>query len=180
MKPAQPQRRPVEPGYDGKTLGERLRVAMGAQAPIMRETDLLAACREVTRIGGQDLDPPLVSQQLLNLILRNEVGRSAVTPIVAEVCGVRAVWLQFGIGPMRDEAPNGRGAMNHSDRADKAFMEAFRELPRDWEFTIRGIVSTLAVAMRESHGEFARHAKAATRQLLQDNNSPLEEFDRET
>lgn len=151
--------RPV--GNDGKTLGERLRTAMLEHQPPMTESDLVAACDDY-KAGGKNL----VSQQLVNQILKGLNSRSAITPLLAEALGVRAVWLQFGISPMRAMSPNGRGEMSHRDRADKAFMEAFRELPAEWEFMVRSIVATLAVAMRESHGEFAKKAQAKTLELI--------------
>lgn len=160
--PKRTTRREARPvGVDGKTLGERLRVAMDQHQPPMTESDVVAAC-DVYKTGSRNL----VSQQLVNQILKDKNSRSAITPLLAEALGVRAIWLQFGIGPMRACAPNGRGDMSHRDRADKAFMEAFRELPKEWEFTIRGIVGTLAVAMRDSHGEFARKAHEKTRELI--------------
>ena len=153
------QARPV--GGDGKTLGERLRIAMREHQPPMTESDLVTACK-----GYEAHGKSLVSQQLVNQILKGQNSRSAITPLLAEALGVRAVWLQFGITPMRSMAPNGRGDMTHRDRADKAFMEAFRELPAEWEFMVRSIVATLAVAMRESHGEFAKKARAKTLELI--------------
>lgn len=135
---------------------------MADHSPALTEATLLSACNKI--VDGE------VSQQLVNQILRNQNSRSAIVPILAEACGVRAVWLQFGLGAMRGESPNGRGQMSHKDRADKAFMEAFRELPKEWEFMVRSIVGTLAVAMRESHGEFAKKAEAATAKLLAANH----------
>jgi len=149
-------------GPDGRTLGQRLRFAMAKRAPPMSERDLVSACADWKDDSGRQL----VSQQLVNQILKDKNSRSAIAPLLAEALGVRAIWLQFGIEPMLHEAPNGRGAMSHRDRADKAFMEAFRELPKEWEFMVRSIVGTLAVAMRESHGEFAKRARAKTSELL--------------
>jgi hypothetical protein len=112
--------RRAEQGRDGKTLGQRLREAMAAHVPPLTESLLLDLCNQIAKDA--------VSQQLVNQILNNKNSRSAVTPILAEACGVRAVWLQFGFGPMRNAAPGGRGHMTARDHADKAFMEAFREL----------------------------------------------------
>jgi len=150
-------------GTDKRTLGQRVRFAMAKHTPPMSESDLVTACSDWKDVGGR----ALVSQQLVNQILKDKNSRSAITPLLAEALGVRAIWLQFGIDPMFHEAPNGRGPMTHQDRADRAFMQAFRELPKEWEFTIRGIVGTLAVAMRESHGEFAARARAKTQELIQ-------------
>lgn len=149
-------------GTDGRTLGQRVRFAMAKHVPPMSESDLVTACADWKDDGGR----ALVSQQLVNQILKDKNSRSAITPLLAEALGVRAIWLQFGIEPMLHEAPNGRGPMTHQDRADRAFMQAFRELPKEWEFTIRGIVGTLAVAMRDSHGEFAQRARAKTQELI--------------
>jgi hypothetical protein len=110
--------RQAQKGADGLTLGERVRQAMNNYEPPMTESVLLEQC------GGIVKDR--LSQQLLNQILTNKNSRSAAVPIIAEALGVRAVWLQFGIGPPRDKGPNGRGAMSHQDRADRAFMQAFR------------------------------------------------------
>lgn len=150
-------------GLDGKTLGHRLREAMLSCSPAMTETDLVLACKQWKDAEGRQL----VSQQLVNQILKDKNSRSAITPLLAEALDVRAIWLQFGINPMRATAPNSRGKMSHKDRADKAFMEAFRELPAEWEFMVRSIVGTLAVAMRESHGEFAKRARMKTAELLE-------------
>lgn len=133
---------------------------MESASPRLIESTLIAQCKVIA--GGADV----VSQQLVNQILNGKNSRSAVVPILAEACGVRATWLQFGFGLMREASPNGRGAMSHRDRADRAFMQAFRELPEEWEFMVRSIVGTLAVAMRESHGEFAEKARAKTNELL--------------
>ena len=151
-------------GPDGRTLGQRLRQAMRHHSPPVSESELIASCAEWKDGDGR----PLVSQQLVNQILQDRNSRSAITPLLAEALGVRATWLQFGIGPMTDaiHGVNGRGQMSHQDRADRAFMHEFRELPKEWEFTIRGIVSTLAVAMRDSHGEFAERARRKTRELI--------------
>lgn len=150
-------------GDDERTLGQRVRLAMERHRPPLSESDLVAACSDWKDKSGR----ALVSQQLVNQILKDKNSRSAITPLLAEALGVRATWLQFGIGDVSEKPSSGRGPMSHQDRADRAFMQAFRELPKEWEFTIRGIVGTLAVAMRESHGEFAARAREKTRELIQ-------------
>ena len=99
-KPPAPRRaRPVGP--DGRTLGERVRIAMAESDPPMTEAELLAECTRIVRAHTTKAKP-LVSQQLLNAIIRDTVTQSAYTPIIAEALRVRPVWLAFGIGPMRE------------------------------------------------------------------------------
>lgn len=138
---------------------------MDAHVPPMNESDLLQACNT---LEGLPAGEKLVSQQLVNQILTNKISRSVITPILAEVLGVRAVWLQLGLGAMRPTAPNGRGPMNYRDTADKIFMEALRELPREWGFMIRSMVLTLSVSRRESHEQFIQAAEAATEQMMKE------------
>jgi hypothetical protein len=97
------ERREAVPGADGRTLGERLQLAMahesGRRGGRYRPADLLT---EVNRIANRPDDNPILSQQLLSAILTNKVTRTSVTPFLAAACHVNGVWLGEGIGDMLD------------------------------------------------------------------------------
>jgi len=141
---------------DEKTIGGRCWTAM---SDTMSEKDLLNACG---KIGG-----PKISQQILNQILNDQRKASKYTPIIAAALNVHPLWLAYGIGPMREEKGS-RGPMSSQDHNDLAFMQAFRELPHHWQFTLRSIVQTVAVSMRASNGQFNRAAEKITAKLIAD------------
>jgi hypothetical protein len=89
------------PGPDGKTLGQRVSEAIAWKSGRMgieyRAADLL---RDVNRMGSTDA--PILTQQMLSAILRNQVTQTSKTPVIAKVCGVNTVWLAQGIGKMTD------------------------------------------------------------------------------
>jgi len=87
--------------------------------------------------------------------------------LIADTCRVDARWLATGEGEPHPP-PNGRGPMTPQDRADRAFMQAFRALPWDWRFNIGNIVSELYCAKDEDHGKFVRRATIATSKMLEE------------
>lgn len=100
QKPQKRERKAL-PGTDGKTLGERLQLAMAYRSGVIGRTfepvDLLDAAN---RAAGSTKDEPLVSQQMISEILRNRTTRSSLTPYLAEACGVSVLWLSNGRGQM--------------------------------------------------------------------------------
>lgn len=99
--------KPLVTGHDGKTVGKRLAEAMEEKTKATGreygEMDLVADCNAV--VGRSRTDPPVVSQQMINQILRGEVdgARSSFVSVLAEAMTVRAVWLQHGWGKMKEE-----------------------------------------------------------------------------
>lgn len=97
-EPAQ-ARAPIGP--DGKTVGQRLAEAMRAmRGPDYRETDLFL---EVNERVGASADNPLISQQMINAVRNDKIDntRSFIVGSLAEVLGIRPIWLQWGAGSMR-------------------------------------------------------------------------------
>lgn len=93
------EKRVALPGPDGRKLGDRVLEAMAYKTGRLGETyrpaDLL---RDVARIS-----PPgetILSQQMLSAILRNTVTKTSKTPLIAQACGVNAIWMAHGIGKM--------------------------------------------------------------------------------
>lgn len=98
-KPQPKVRRVAIPGVDGKTLGQRVAEAMayeaGRRGIEYRQVDLL---EDVNRLYGSPPDDPEIDQQLLSAILRNQVSKSSITPMIARACHVNSIWLARGIG----------------------------------------------------------------------------------
>lgn len=94
---------PLVTGPDGKTANERLREAIAAKGVEYTEADLVRACNRI--YGRSETDPPYVSQQVINGLLNDaaDAARSSFLLGLAEALGVRALWMQQGIGPMKDE-----------------------------------------------------------------------------
>ena len=94
--------------HDRLTVAQRLELAMASHTPTLDREALLARCEAICR----ELDPhaaSLVSAGFIDRVLRGEIEESALFSILAEACGVRAVWLSWGIGPMHDETTGGPG-----------------------------------------------------------------------
>ncbi len=75
------------------TLQQRATAAL--QYAKMSEAALVRACQKL--IGNEYVD-----QRKINRVItpKSEVKNSAFVPLIAEVTGVRAVWLQWGVGNM--------------------------------------------------------------------------------
>lgn len=88
-------------GADGRTLRERLDIAMGYKSGLVHRTyteaDLVL---DANRIAGATGSDPMISQQSVNAIRRGKSTRSNFTPFLAEACGVRFAWLANGTEPM--------------------------------------------------------------------------------
>lgn len=92
-------RAPVGP--DGKTVGMRLTEAMREmRGPDYRQTDLFL---EVNERVGAPADNPLISQQMISAVQNDKVDntKSFIVGSLAEILGVRPIWLQWGAGSMR-------------------------------------------------------------------------------
>lgn len=91
-------------GADGKTLAQRLEIAMaykhGQTGAPYSEKDLII---DSNRAAGHSMDNPLISQQIIHAILKGRVARSNFTPFMADALGVRPVWLSGGLGEMTDK-----------------------------------------------------------------------------
>ena len=104
LKPAKPkrQKKPFPVGPDGKTANARLSEALKSH-PIFEgsEAALVRACNRIA--GRADDEKDYVSQQQVNNFLNDidSLGRSRYVAVLAEALGVRALWLQDGIGPRR-------------------------------------------------------------------------------
>ncbi|MEM7282590.1 MAG: hypothetical protein AAF438_13285 [Pseudomonadota bacterium] len=61
----------------------------------MSEAELVRSCQKL--IGSEYVD-----QRKINRVItpKSEVKNSAFVPLIAEITGVRAVWLQWGVGDM--------------------------------------------------------------------------------
>lgn len=81
---------------DNQTLQQRAASAMALSN--MTEADLVRACQRL-------LGPENVDQRKINRVItpKSDVKNSAFVPVIAEVTGVRAVWLQWGVGEMFSE-----------------------------------------------------------------------------
>jgi hypothetical protein len=89
------------PGSDGKTLGERLQIAMAYKSGVTgRSFDPVDLLDEANKAAGASKEEPLVSQQMISEILRKRTTRSSLTPYLAKACGVSVLWLSNGRGPM--------------------------------------------------------------------------------
>lgn len=95
------KKRQAQAGRDGKTLGDRLALAMahetGRRGHDYRQADLLA---DVNRLAQATDEDPALTQQMLSAIMRNQVTRSSYTPFMAAACHVNPLWLSDGIGNM--------------------------------------------------------------------------------
>jgi hypothetical protein len=92
---------PLVIGPDGRTANQRLRSVM--QAKNISQADLLRLCN---RIAGRAADAdPIVSQGVLSNMQRDldDLAKSQYVTVIAEAIGVRAMWLQYAIGPEKDE-----------------------------------------------------------------------------
>ena len=79
--------------WDGTTLQDRIAAAMECAG--LSEHELLTACESVV---GEDQVNKLA---VLNLIQRDSnIQYSPYVSVIAEVTGVKAVWLQWGVGQM--------------------------------------------------------------------------------
>lgn len=100
-QPTKASERVAVPGPDGRTLGQRLEMAMahrgGQLGTEYTATDLI---RDANRIAGASDESPVISQQMVSAIIRGKVTRSNFTPYLAEACGVRSAWLAQGAGKM--------------------------------------------------------------------------------
>lgn len=101
-RPKRAKKTPPNPlGADGKTLSQRLEIAMayksGRTGFTYTEKQLII---DANRVMGCPEDAPQISQQSVNNIIRGIVARSNFTPYLAEACGVRTLWLSHGITPM--------------------------------------------------------------------------------
>ncbi|MEM7282584.1 MAG: hypothetical protein AAF438_13255 [Pseudomonadota bacterium] len=77
----------------GTTLQDRIAAAMENAG--LSEHELLTACESLV---GEDLVNKLA---LLNLIRRDSTTQySPYVSVIAEATGVKAVWLQWGVGEM--------------------------------------------------------------------------------
>lgn len=96
-----PKKRQARPGTDGRTLGDRLAMAMahetGRRGREYRQADLLA---DVNHLAQAPEDDPALTQQMLSAIMRNQVTRSSYTAFMAVACHVNPLWLSDGIGNM--------------------------------------------------------------------------------
>lgn len=105
LRPSKASERVAVPGPDGRTLGQRLEMAMahrgGQLGTEYTATDLI---RDANRIAGASDDSPVISQQMVSAIIRGKVTRSNFTPYLAEACGVRSAWLAQGAGKMVNPA----------------------------------------------------------------------------
>lgn len=93
----------AKPGQDGKTLGQRLELAMayesGRRGHEYRQIDLLD---DVNRLAKAPSDSPVLTQQGLSAIMLNTVTRSAYSHLMAAACHVNPIWLAEGAGGMTD------------------------------------------------------------------------------
>lgn len=93
--------RKASPGADGKTLGERLQLAMAHRAGMLgRNYEAVDLLQDANRAAGASMDAPVISQQMISEILRNRTTRSSFTPFLAKACGVSVLWLANGRGQM--------------------------------------------------------------------------------
>lgn len=95
--PATKKRPPPIAGIDGKTVPQRIREAMlyHAGATRVREYKQADLVRDVNDLYGHDI----LSQQTLSALM-NGSSYSQFIPLIAEACGVRSVWLAYGLDPM--------------------------------------------------------------------------------
>lgn len=88
-------------GADGRTLGERLQLAMDARSKNLgRKYTPAQLRRDANMHAGRrnEAEDEVISQQNLSLILADRNFESAATPALAAALDVRAIWLAYGAG----------------------------------------------------------------------------------
>jgi hypothetical protein len=97
----EPQEKEAIRDTEGRTLGDRLKIGMAAKARMLGRAyvakDLLEDAS--LAVGRGSDDPPVVSQQALSKIMTNRSSYSEATPAFAQVLGLNALWLAYGVGP---------------------------------------------------------------------------------
>lgn len=93
---------PLAVGPDGKTANQRLNSVMNRES--IPQADLVRRCNQAAGRAA-DAEPPVVSQAVLSNFQRNldDLANSSYVTIIAETIGVRGMWLQYGIGPEKDD-----------------------------------------------------------------------------
>lgn len=94
--------REAKPGPDGRTLGDRVNMAMRARSRMLGREYTPAELRaDASRSVGLDPDKGqfILTQQALSLILTNQTSESPAAIAMASALGVNALWLQYGRGP---------------------------------------------------------------------------------
>lgn len=101
VSPKTKSKRQARPGRDGRTLGDRLALAMAYEAGRRhgeyRQADLVA---DVNALAKASIDDPILTQQMLSAVMLNKVTRSTLTPLLAAACHVNPLWLSDGVGEM--------------------------------------------------------------------------------
>lgn len=119
-------------GADGRTFGERLHFAMETRGITQKE--LLDRCGLIAPAPTPD-SRPVVYQQLLSNLMRDNQDASRYTVIIAEALGVRGAWLQYGIGAMTFDQVV-------SESLD--FIYALKSLPDVKQLMVREFVASMA------------------------------------
>lgn len=102
-KEARKPKKPFPVGPDHKTANQRLRECLAQHPTIRTERDLVLACNQLA--GRAEGEPDYVKQQAINNFLRDvdSLAGSQHVAVIAEALGIRAFWLQTGIGAPRNE-----------------------------------------------------------------------------
>lgn len=102
-KEARKPKKPFPVGPDGKTANQRLRDCLTQHQTVRTERDLVQACNQLA--GRAEGEPDYVKQQAINNFLRDvdSLAGSQHVAVIAEALGIRAFWLQTGIGAPRNE-----------------------------------------------------------------------------
>lgn len=93
---------PFAQGPDRRTANQRLKSVIDREG--IAQVELIRRCNRLVGRAA-DADPPAVSQAVFSNLQRNldDLAKSSYVTIIAEAIGVRGMWLQYGIGPEKDE-----------------------------------------------------------------------------
>lgn len=94
-QPKAPSRPRPEVGPDGLTMPQRLERLMTDRG--VGQTDLARMCSQFFASYYPAMDGAVQQQHIFNLL--HKQSDSWVSPLIAHVFDVNALWLQFGIGP---------------------------------------------------------------------------------